>query len=43
VFIGPTGEETELGYDEGGLLTQMIDASGVEHTYIYDADGRLIP
>jgi YD repeat-containing protein len=36
------GLETELGYDAGGLLTHMVDASGAEHTYAYDADGRLL-
>jgi YD repeat-containing protein len=36
------GAETELDYDAGGLLTHMVDASGAEHTYAYDADGRLL-
>jgi YD repeat-containing protein len=42
-LIAPDGQETEFARDEEGLLTHMVDASGGEHTFAYDADGRLLP
>jgi YD repeat-containing protein len=41
-FIGPDGAETDMSYATGGLLVRLVDAGGAEHTYAYDADGRLL-
>jgi YD repeat-containing protein len=41
LVIGPEGAETELDYGPGGLLTRVLDSSGEEHTFTYDAEGRL--
>ena len=35
------GAETELDYGPGGLLTRVLDSTGEEHTFTYDAEGRL--
>jgi RHS Repeat len=31
-FVGPAGEQTDLQYDDGGLLTHIVDPSGAVHT-----------
>jgi YD repeat-containing protein len=41
LVIDPDGAETELGYGQGGLLTRVLDSTGEEHTFTYDAEGRL--
>lgn len=41
LVIDAEGAETELDYGPGGLLTRVLDSTGEEHTFSYDADGRL--
>lgn len=41
LVVEPDGAETELDYGLGGLLTRVLESTGEEHTFTYDADGRV--